>query len=623
MAGWHVFGFAEVEDFFQSRPNYAQQLTGRGARFVADEKNDQPFGGQTIGPANGKDVLYGWLVGRAAADLGLAQAIAASEAQRVEQIRRLEEALLGQIRELQNSPAAAGSAADSAAVDRFKDQLQLVSERQNFLEAQQLTSGQLEAELSAKIRGLEAHIEQPPTAIANPEVSALHTQMAGLAERIAAAEAAASREPTPVDTRLAQGQIALAVREQTEALESSWQKKLDGLQQEIREKAELLRLRDGELSDVRVQLAGVAKRLDYVAATPPPEASASEREAERELWQRDFDERLTARLRELGDEIRGKLHGVSSAKVDQEHFRGETLALTARIAQLEQSIQNASAGAVGEAREAYQATVALRGEIAGLKAALLEQQSAPNESLVRSVETMLREQIHEVHEQFAEHQRATLEWQNHFKELPGGMQTLMQRQVQAETLAQQTHALVIQETAQIRGAVKAEMTAIEAQLNDHQRARDGAFQGAEDKVNGRLRELHNQLAHGMLALDRRDGELRELKTQVKTLAQRLDPNGLPPAPVATSRPVGLVEDGAAAPLYEFAASLQPVELRPIVMPGSMDSGANLLQPALPGNGLMTDSVTMPAVDLHDRLSAEIERKRAELREKSGRWKVRQ
>jgi hypothetical protein len=589
---------------------------------VADEKIDQPFGGQTIGPANGKDVLYGWLVGRAAADLGLAQAIAASEAQRVEQIRRLEEALLGQIRELQNSPAAAGSAADSVAVDRFKDQLQLVSERQNFLEAQQLTSGQLEAELSAKIRGLEAHIEQPPTANANPELSALHTQMAGLVERIASAEAAASREPIPVDTRLAQAQVVLAVREQTEALESSWQKKLDGLQQEIREKAALLRLRDGELSDIRVQLAGVAKRLDDVAATPPPEASASEREAERALWQRDVDERLTARLRELGDEIRGKLHGVSSAKVDQEQFRGETLGLTARIAQLEQSIQNASAGAVGEARQAYQATVALRGEISGLKTALLEQQSAPNESLLRSVETMLREQIHEVHEQFAQHQRATLEWQNHFKELPGDMQTLMQRQAQAETLAQQTHALVIQETAQIRGAVKAEMTAIEAQLND-QRARDGALQGAEDKVNGRLRELHNQLAHGMLALDRRDGELRELKTQVQTLAQRLGHNGLPPAPVATSRPDGLVEGGAAAPLGEFAASLQPVELRPVGMPGSMDSGANLLQPALPGNGLMTDPVRVPAVDLHDRLSAEIERKRAELREKSGRWKVRQ
>ncbi len=599
-----------AKTFFQSRPNYARQA-GRGARFVADEKIDQLFGGQTIGPANGKDVLYGWLVGRAAADLGLAQAIAASEAQRVEQIRRLEEALLGQMRELQNNQAAAGSASDSAEVDLLQDQVRQFSERQNALEAQQLTSGQIEAQLAAKIREVEAFIEQPPMAIANPEVSALRAQMAGLVERIADAEAAASREPTPVDTRLAREQIALAVREQTEAMESSWQKKLDGLHQEIREKAVLLRLRDGELSDVRVQLAGVAKRLDYVAATPPPEASASEREAERALWQRDFDERLTARLRELGDEIRGKLHGVTSAKVDQEQFRGETLALTARIAQLEQSNQNASAGAATEAREAYQATVALRGEIAGLKTALLEQQ--------RSVEAMLREQIHEVHKQIAEHQGATLEWQNQFKELPGDMQTLMQRQVQAETLAQQTHALVTQETAQIRGAVKADMTAIEAQLNER-RARNDALQGVEDTVNGRLRELHNQVAHGMLALDRRDGELRELQTQVQTLAHRVGHNGLPPL-ASVSRPDGLAEGGAAAPLGGFAASPQPVELRTVVTSESLDSGANLLQPALPGNCLMTDPVKVPAVDLHDRLSAEIERKRAELRAKSGRWKV--
>ena len=146
---------------------------------MADDKNDQPFGGQIPGAANGKDVLYGWLVGRAAADLGLAQAIAASEAQRAEQLRRLEEALLGQMRELQNSQAAPGSATDSGEVERLKDQVRQFSDRQNFLEAQQFTSGQLEAQLSTKIRELEAHIEQPPTALANHEVSALRAEMAG------------------------------------------------------------------------------------------------------------------------------------------------------------------------------------------------------------------------------------------------------------------------------------------------------------------------------------------------------------------------------------------------------------------------------------------------------------
>ena len=143
-----------------------------------------------------------------------------------------------------------------------------------------------------------------------------------------------------------------AVGYELKTLETAFQQKLDGLQQEIREKAALLRLRDGELSELRVQLARVEQRLDQVAATPPPETSASEREAERALWQRDFDERLSVRLRELGDEIRVKLHGVTSANVDQEQFHGETMALTARIAQLEHSHQEANSGAAVEAREA-------------------------------------------------------------------------------------------------------------------------------------------------------------------------------------------------------------------------------------------------------------------------------
>ncbi|HWL73905.1 MAG TPA: hypothetical protein VNQ74_08540, partial [Burkholderiaceae bacterium] len=450
----------------------------------------------------------------------------------------MEEALLCQMRELQNSQASAGSASNVAAVDLLGDQVRQFNERQNALEAQQLTSSQIASQLAAKVHELEAYVERSPIAVANAEVGALRAQMAGLLERIADVETNANRETIPIDNRLAQEQIVVAVREQNEALESAWQKKFDGLQQEVREKAALLRLRDGELTDVRLQLAAVVKRLDHVPPPPTAEASASAREAERALWQRDFEEQLAARLREMGDEIRGKLQGITTAQVDQEQFRGETLALTA--------------GAATEAREAYHATVALRGEIAGLKAAFIEQQRAPDDGFVRSVEAKLREQMQELHGQIAEHQSATLEWQNQFKELPGDMQTLMQRQVQAETLAQQTQALVTQETAQIRGLVKADMAAIEAHSNEL-RAGDGALQAVEDKINGRLRELHNQIAHGMLALDRRDLELRELKTQLQALAQRIGHEDLPPLLVPMSAD-DLAEAGVAPPLGGFAVS---------------------------------------------------------------------
>jgi len=604
---------------------------------VADDKNDQPLSGQIPGAANGKDVLYGWLVGRAAADLGLAQAIAASEAQRAEQIKRLEEALLGQMRELQNSQTASGSPMDSGEVERLKNQVQQFSERQNFLEAQQLTSGQLEAQLAAKIRQLEAQIDQPRTAIANQEVSALRAELAGLAERISHAESEASRAPALGDDRVAQEQISAAVGEQIAALqaqllaqlqnqpsaaaeltalESSLQNRLDSLQQEVREKAALLRLRDSELSDLRVQLAGLAQRFDQMAQTAPAETHAAEREAERAIWQRDFDERLTMRLRELGDEIRGKLQGVTSAKVDQEQFRGETLALTARIAQLEQANQTLTTGAATEAREAYQVTVALRSEMAGLKSALLEQQQGqPNDTMMRNVEEMLRGQIQEVRQQIAQNQRGGQDWESQFIELRGDIHTLVQRQAQAENLIKQTHALVTQETAQIRGGLKAELVSIEAQLNER-RVRDAALQSMEDTLNLRMRELHSQLAQGMLAFDQRDGEIRELKTQVQILTQRVSQNSMVPPVTSLSRP-----EPTAAPLAGLTPSLQAVELKPTA--ASQDSTANLLQPAGPGNGQSAEPAKVVAMDLHERLSAEIERKRAELREKSGRWKVRQ
>ena len=625
---------------FFNEANYARKYGGRGVRLVADTKNDQPLASQTIGAANGKDVLYGWLVGRAAADLGLAQAIAASESQRAEQIKRLEEALLGQMRELQNSQTAAiATGIDGAEVTWLKNQVQQFGERQNFLEAQQLTIGEIEGQLSAKIEELKVQIEQPPAAVAIAEVGALRTEFAELVQRLAQTEASATREPAPVDHRPLDEQIALVVHEQTEALktqlfeqfqrktsvatefkalESSFQQKLDAMQQEIREKAALLRLRDGELSELRFQLADMAQRLDHVAAIVPPEVSVNEREAERVQWQRDFDERLTTRLRELGDEIRGKLHGVTSAKVDQEQFRADTLALTSRIAQLEQFHKEANSAAVAEAREACQATMVLRGEIAELKTAVLEQQrSHPNDAMVRKMEEMLRPQVQDLRNQIGENQRAALEWRNLFNELRGDIQTLMQRQIQSESMANQIHASVTEEMAQIRGGFKGDLLAIEAQLNER-RSRDTALQSVEESLNLRLRELHNQVAQGTLALDQRDGELRDLKDQVQLLAQRISQGGH----TALNR-LQSVSGGSAPPLSAATLGWQPPDLKPTAPDRSADSPPDLFQPVATGNSHTPDQTKVAAINLHDRLSAEIERKRAELREKSGRWKVRQ
>ena len=78
---------------------------------MTDDGTDKVSNAQPGNAGASKDVLFGWLVGRAAADLGLAQALAASEAQHADKFKQLEASLLTQIQELQNSPNAPFGAA--------------------------------------------------------------------------------------------------------------------------------------------------------------------------------------------------------------------------------------------------------------------------------------------------------------------------------------------------------------------------------------------------------------------------------------------------------------------------------------------------------------------------------
>src|SRR5262245_10842913 len=103
-------------------------------------------------------MLFGWLVGRAAADLGLAQALATSEAQRVEQFKRLEDSLLAQIHELQNHASASpGIDIPSSETVRLKAEFDSVAERLARLEtiAQQAMQARDEFTSEAALRQAE------------------------------------------------------------------------------------------------------------------------------------------------------------------------------------------------------------------------------------------------------------------------------------------------------------------------------------------------------------------------------------------------------------------------------------------------------------------------------------
>ena len=119
---------------------------------MADDRNDHPSNAQTHSFGAGKDVLFGWLVGRAAADLGLAQAIAASEAQRNEQLKRLEESLLAQVQQLNKQQGVADDAAITpAGIDELKAEIQKFTERMGWLESAAQQTHHLGDTLKAEI----------------------------------------------------------------------------------------------------------------------------------------------------------------------------------------------------------------------------------------------------------------------------------------------------------------------------------------------------------------------------------------------------------------------------------------------------------------------------------------
>ena len=165
------------------------------------------------------DTLFDWLVRRAEADLGVAQALAAGETQRTDQIKRLETILIGQINKLQQqivesreaelcdlrseifactdrivrfeSTQSAGDAAKQIAQEIADLREQLV-DRQTELESRSSGFEKLGESLSGHICALEEELRDKFEAIRNDhgEMRHFQSETQSLSERVAQAESA-------------------------------------------------------------------------------------------------------------------------------------------------------------------------------------------------------------------------------------------------------------------------------------------------------------------------------------------------------------------------------------------------------------------------------------------------
>src|SRR3990170_4947836 len=126
--------------------------TCSGANCVAlfDKRTDNPLSPRENQMGKGKDMLVGWLVGKAGVDFGVAQALAASEAQAAEQLNRLEATLVARINALQEERKIEPEIPESQLrqLSAFQAELQDFAKRINLIES----AGQQTERLGTNLR---------------------------------------------------------------------------------------------------------------------------------------------------------------------------------------------------------------------------------------------------------------------------------------------------------------------------------------------------------------------------------------------------------------------------------------------------------------------------------------
>ena len=631
---------------------------------MTDDGTDKPSNAQPGNAGASKDVLFGWLVGRAAADLGLAQALAASEAQHADKFKQLEASLLAQIQELQNSPNGPfGAANQSGELEQLKAAMQSIFERMGGLEsmAQQFASApdllkhemaRLEAEwgtrqslvesqysrsekvasdLVTRVGQLENQKPAKPEGLdhAIGEVVDLKLAWQSLMDRIARVELASQtiQAHTVSEIERSERFAAEFIKEESAALkvevfqrlqdyaptdaivqrlEEKGQKSADELRDGIEQNTSSLARLAGEYGTLRSDLQRLSERLETM-----PMAPALDFATERDRLNHEMDERVGVRLRAFADEIRQEVRAAEELKADRGHVDTEINSLADRMAHFEDAMEHATTG--------------VRLELSSIKTELSQQQSQlqPAAALLQNVEETLRTKIAAIQDYLAHEQQSFRTRDLQQREFETQLQRLAQRLRETESTVQQTHALMINETtqaAQQREALMTELVTLRTQLGDVP-ARYAVMDRFEENLQAKFRDLQNQLVQNAATVDRRDSELRDLKAQVQGLIEQAARAETGLTSSEFSRAERVPESPAIS--LELITTNAPPENRPSLVASRLAAarGAHRLAEGEGPRNLLVEAED-PVKSLQERMSADIERARAELREKSGRWKVR-
>jgi DNA repair exonuclease SbcCD ATPase subunit len=495
------------------------------------------------------DTLFDWLVRRAEADLGVAQALAAGENQRADQIKRLETILIGQINKLQQQivesreaelndlrseifacddriarfegTQSTGDAAKQVAQELGDLRAQLVA-RQTELETRYSEFEKLGESLGAHLCALEEELRDKLEAIRNAhgEMRHFQSETQSLAERLAHAESATWQART-LALRNAQ-----QLEETTESLRCEIVA-LNALFADFNDKQASLRLPDTLLDEIAQNLGAkieeIHDRLTH--------AHNTQLERDLRLGQLDSGLAMLAERLTRAESLSHQTHSLTQGEVNSaSDFRKAT---ARELAALQVTLNEAAVqqSAIQEIQSSLRAKAEEWQHQTAQKFMLLDSRDAEREKSARELAATLTAKLAEQAAHTDEQLRAMASDHEELCRLRPDIQTLAARIADAESESEKAHAEAdasIYRTAQLQDGLKNEIAALNAEivkLADQQRA----FSLPEDQLGEiertlafKVDEIQRQLAIEREGFDHWGKGLREsFGAELSTIQARL------------------------------------------------------------------------------------------------------
>ena len=462
---------------------------------------------------------------------------------------------------------------------------------------QERNARELAANLAAKHLEQEARTDEKLQALTSnhEELACLRAEIESLAARIAVGESAAQRVETRTDSAAMQ----------TEHLEDRLKRALGALSSEVAQLAEhqqALSLAQVErrenqtkfatdLLEIQRQMAreqgafehwGKGLREALGAELSSTGAQLSDRQSALEQGYARLErsqETFKANLDALADQLKEK-----PAPEPQDHelwdkIHSQLGALGERMSELEARVRKADDRVNLISRDSEHHIAALRGDLSALAASFDQRPLPPYQSIIDNVADKLGARLQELENQFTS--RFSL-----YEKREG------ERDQQAE---------------QIIATFKSEITALGDKLRQQPSAivpDDAALGSLAERLTAKIEELRRQTAEQFNALASRAGEAQALPQRSEPSLERLAhlstaPESSDKIAIFSGQPGTKAADLSAHP----AAAAK----------GAGDSAAEVHR----------RSEQEQLIKLEERMSSEIARVRAQLKERSGRWKVRQ